>query len=77
MARLNREEYRSKGLGCWLGKNVGGTLGDPVVLEYELTCDQVTRTMNRAVFEITSEGRPTVMLVPITLLNGNVASLTP
>ena len=26
---LNRDEYRSKVLGCWLGKNIGGTLGAP------------------------------------------------
>ncbi|MCL2362818.1 MAG: ADP-ribosylglycohydrolase family protein [Defluviitaleaceae bacterium] len=26
---LSREEYRSKVLGCWLGKNIGGTLGAP------------------------------------------------
>ena len=26
---LNRDEYRSKTLGCWLGKNIGGTLGAP------------------------------------------------
>jgi len=26
---LTREKYRSKVLGCWLGKNIGGTLGAP------------------------------------------------
>ncbi len=26
---LSRDEYRSKVLGCWLGKNIGGTLGAP------------------------------------------------
>jgi len=26
---LNRAEYRGKLLGCWLGKNIGGTLGAP------------------------------------------------
>jgi ADP-ribosylglycohydrolase len=26
---LNREDYRDKVLGCWLGKNIGGTLGAP------------------------------------------------
>jgi len=26
---LTREQYRSKVLGCWLGKNIGGTLGAP------------------------------------------------
>lgn len=27
---LNEREYRSKVLGCWLGKNIGGTLGAPM-----------------------------------------------
>ncbi len=26
---LNRQEYRDKVLACWLGKNIGGTLGAP------------------------------------------------
>ncbi len=26
---LNKEEYRNKILGCWMGKNIGGTLGAP------------------------------------------------
>lgn len=26
---LNQNEYRNKVLGCWLGKNIGGTLGAP------------------------------------------------
>lgn len=26
---LNRDEYRQKVLGCWMGKNIGGTLGAP------------------------------------------------
>jgi ADP-ribosylglycohydrolase len=26
---LNRDDYRRKVLGCWLGKNIGGTLGAP------------------------------------------------
>ena len=26
---LNREVYRDKVLGCWTGKNIGGTLGAP------------------------------------------------
>lgn len=24
---LNRDDYRSSVLGCWMGKNMGGTLG--------------------------------------------------
>ncbi len=27
--KLNQDDYRNKVLGCWLGKNVGGTLGAP------------------------------------------------
>ena len=27
---LNTQEYRDKVLGCWLGKNIGGTLGAPM-----------------------------------------------
>ena len=29
MITLNEREYRDKVLGCWLGKNIGGTLGAP------------------------------------------------
>ena len=28
--KLNRETYRDKVLGCWAGKNIGGTLGAPI-----------------------------------------------
>ncbi|HYA21722.1 MAG TPA: ADP-ribosylglycohydrolase family protein, partial [Thermoproteota archaeon] len=28
--RLGQDEYRDRMLGCWLGKNIGGTLGTPV-----------------------------------------------
>ncbi len=45
--------------------------GAPLRLDYVVCAARVTRTMNRAVLEITIEGRPTVMLVPVTLLNGN------
>ena len=27
---INEEEYREKVLGCWVGKNIGGTLGAPM-----------------------------------------------
>ena len=27
---INRSEYRDKVLGCWTGKNIGGTLGAPM-----------------------------------------------
>jgi ADP-ribosylglycohydrolase len=29
MIKLNINEYRDKVLGCWMGKNIGGTLGAP------------------------------------------------
>ena len=29
MANLNRDEFRDRVLGCWTGKNIGGTLGTP------------------------------------------------
>ena len=44
----------------------------PVGGEFTFTAPKVDRSMNRAVLEITIEGRPTVMLVPIQLLNGNL-----
>ncbi|MDZ4200242.1 MAG: ADP-ribosylglycohydrolase family protein [Kiritimatiellia bacterium] len=52
-----------------------GRFGPPQRLEYHLGTDHVARATNRAVFEITIEGRPTVMLIPITLLNGNVITV--
>jgi len=42
----------------------------PPTLEFELVAERLDRTMNRAVIELTVEGRPTVMLVPVTLLSG-------
>lgn len=44
--------------------------GKAVTVEFTLQTDRVTRAMNRCVLEITAEGRPTVMLIPITLMNG-------
>ncbi|MBQ4518817.1 MAG: ADP-ribosylglycohydrolase family protein [Clostridia bacterium] len=35
--KLNKEEYLNKVHGCWIGKNIGGTLGDP----YEGTHDML------------------------------------
>ena len=46
--------------------------GSTVALDYQIVADRVTRSTTRAVLEITIEGRPTVMLVPVMLLNGNV-----
>jgi len=49
-------------------------LGEAVALEFTLHAERVEKAMNRCVVELTVEGRPAVMLVPITLLNGNVAA---
>jgi ADP-ribosylglycohydrolase len=57
-------EGTAQSLPAWLGK--------PTVLKYTLVAEKVERTLNRAVLEMTIEGRPTVMLVPVTLMNGNV-----
>lgn len=32
--RIHEAVYRDKVLGCWLGKNAGGTLGDPVEFKF-------------------------------------------
>lgn len=45
-------------------------IGGPVEKEFLITASRVERTTSRAVLEITCEGRPTVMLVPLTLLIG-------
>ncbi len=37
---LNLQEYRDKVLGCWLGKNIGGTLGAP--FEWRRQVNQVS-----------------------------------
>ena len=49
-----------------------GLVGKPLALNYTFTAERLTRSTSRAVLEITMEGRPTVMLVPITLINGNL-----
>ena len=51
-----------------------GLLGKPLALNYSFTVEHLARATNRAVLEITIEGRPTAMLVPITLINGNILS---
>lgn len=47
-------------------------LAKPLSLNYSFMAERLTRATNRAALEITIEGRPTVMLVPITLINGNL-----
>ncbi len=38
--QLNRADYRNKVMGCWMGKNIGGTLGYP--FEWRRQVNQVT-----------------------------------
>ncbi len=46
--------------------------GRSLQLDFAFTADRLTQATHRAVLEITIAGRPTVMLVPVTLLNGNM-----
>jgi len=48
----------------------------PTVVEFSVEADPVSEAFNRLVVEITSPGRPTVMLVPIMLLNGDLAPVS-
>lgn len=41
-------------------------------VDFTITAERLSKATNRAVLEITIAGRPTVMLVPVTLLNGNM-----
>ncbi len=55
----------------------GSVMSNPwgsLTMEYQLTCDNIHEPLTRAVLEITTDSRPTVMLVPITLANGNVVA---
>lgn len=45
--------------------------GDAKTIPFTLSTDKVIDQMNRGVLEITAVGMPTVMLVPITLMNGD------
>ena len=36
MIKLNRAELKDKIYGCWLGKNIGGTLGTPFECKREV-----------------------------------------
>ena len=47
-------------------------MGPPLTLDYQISCERMGRALGRAVLEITQEGRPTAMLVPVTFLNGNL-----
>lgn len=47
-------------------------LGGPVRTAFCLSSERVPQNVNRLVVELTIDGRPTVMLVPIVLMNGNL-----
>ena len=49
-----------------------GHLGGPVILDFQLESDRVGQGLNRCVVELTADGRPTVMLVPVVLQNANL-----
>ena len=51
-------------IGTWSGRNIE--------MEFTLFSEKVKEFVNRFAVEITIEGRPTVMLVPVVLLNGNI-----
>jgi hypothetical protein len=46
-------------------------MGEAVTREFLLTAPAVHRPLSRCVLELSMEGRPTVMLVPVMLQNGN------
>ena len=50
----------------------GWRVSEPVKVAFTFMADRLTRSTNRAVLEITMEGRPSVLHIPITLLNGNL-----
>ncbi len=79
-ANLNLHWYTPEGWS--VGPAADGTLlclpprlGRQPDVEFQVEADRVDRPMNRLAVEITIDGRPTVMVVPITLLNGNVMPL--
>ncbi len=47
-------------------------LGEPVAIEFVLTAEHVAEPLVRGVIELTIAGRPSAMLVPIALLNGDL-----
>jgi len=47
-------------------------LGEPVQLKFELFAPSLEGSTLRGVLEATIQGRPTVMLMPLTLLNGSL-----
>jgi len=73
-ANLSLHWYLPEGLSVspsadgYIWKSPWGT----TPLDFTFTAERLSKATNRAVLEITISGRPTVMLVPVTLLNGNL-----
>ena len=51
----------------WFGKT-------SAEVEFNLLAEKIGQPLNRFVVELTLNGRPTVMLVPVTLLNGSLSA---
>ena len=47
-------------------------LGKEISLEFVLQTNHVDSSINRCVLQLTIEGRPMAMLIPITLMSGNI-----
>ncbi|MFO8007689.1 MAG: ADP-ribosylglycohydrolase family protein, partial [Candidatus Brocadiia bacterium] len=77
-ANISMHWYLPDGWEIWPGRDayvmsLPGNLSGSRTLEFALRTDEVRQALTRFVVELTIEGRPTVMLVPVMLLNGNGA----
>jgi len=76
-ANMKVKVYTPEGLsvtpsdGC-VFLNYGGTGQEKKELVFEVTAERLESGINRFVVELTIDGRATIMLVPIALLNGNM-----
>lgn len=70
---LNIKWYLDEGWSVapskWGKVYVGTWNGNDVELEFELAADKLAGGINRCVLELTVEGRPSVMLIPVSLIN--------
>jgi ADP-ribosylglycohydrolase len=75
-ATINFHWYTPEGWNVSPSKNgqlyiPHGWMKDCVEMEFMLSAEKVSDSVNRFVIEMTVDGRNTVMLVPVLLLNGN------
>lgn len=84
MIKINFAAYRDKVNACWLGKNIGGTMGTPyestrehlgdemknllAETEFVVRAGDLVDAKNRIVLEVECDGRPTVLYCPVTLI---------